>query len=543
MAYTAEEGYVQAGTMRIQEIGKPRVLVVAHPDLAVAIYEALDLDEPPNKRDSASRPTQHQVTPNSVSQLCRETFPIGRQEKPNSRSKVSGVFKSGLMKVLSLVRQVLKGNSTTPPESENSTISLFEWGDYDFIIIQDLWANRLRSTRPTLETAGYELAHLDYYELGNFNTKKIILVTDHEFPRIKWERESGERSEGFDQIVRTVFDEKDALTLVQLSRRDALEQLRDFVFGRPNVGNAEKVSAVTSSVQESANTWVDRASLPATALRDRVKREIREALRLYIQNRAEVILIEDELKELALTYSEVTGAKLTEATSQGVIKDAVGTHHDTCVLLASSSENTISAARNLEHLVELCEEKFNRAVEGGKTYVLFVTDILFKLPSWDKTGIDLIEELRRRLKLRGEGRFGIVAFTGFSTPFIAMSSYQRGADFVVPKNSGERHDASTTGTERLLMTLAALCFQKSFLRDKRREAALYSDVKSATGQSSEGFARSLRHLHAVLPRHAVSFYLQQEWLDTCYLLDALTIYEPGSLQRELVFREVIEKYA
>jgi hypothetical protein len=94
------------------------------------------------------------------------------------------------------------------------------------------------------------------------------------------------------------------------------------------------------------------------------------------------------------------------------------------------------------------------------------------------------------------------------------------------------------------MTLAFLCFQKSFLAEKRQEAeALIERTRSRkVVAQSEAILGSLRHLQAVLPKYTVSLHLQQEWLDTCYLYEAINIYGSGSEQLKLVQKDIREKY-
>lgn len=529
MAHPAEPHGAHAAATSVDEIGHPRVLVLAYPDLEKAIYEALapakarDGDTPPRGAEGPDDDAR------SVSQLCLRAFPGRAPEfRPSKRSgALRGLF------------QPSRGVSIASAEvcrQDGQSSSLFEWGDYDFVIIQDLWASRPKDGPPTLETAGYELAHLDYYERGNFNTKKVILVTDEEFPKEKWVRGGGDPNHDFKHIVGAAFDEKDALLLIHLGSGDVVKQLRDIVFGKKDAQPPGGANGRRHGVRPAGGDGGD--SQAVTEFRRGVKLELADALRNYIRARAEVILVDDEWVELETTYSALTGRLLKPL----AVTDGQRRPHECCVLIAVGSSPTAMPEKKFDDLVRVCENKFDEAIAGGKEYVLFVTDILFKHTSWEKTGIDLIQELRRSLTLRAAARFGIVAFTGFTTPFIAMSSYQRGADFVVPKLIRGRHDTGPTGTDRLLVTLSALCFQKTFLRDKRRAVELHKSPKALEVSYHEKFACELRKLQAVLPRHTVSLHLRQEWLDTCYLLDAMTIYEAGSPHLSRIFQEVSEKY-
>jgi hypothetical protein len=537
MSHVAVETYSNGDLNRIDLVGKPRILVVAYPDLADAIYEALDADKPPFVDTNTVRAISRQiVTPQTLSQLCSQAFPPREKNQP---IRSSG-WRTFLARVAQVVVRAVAEAPVPPVKSPVASASFFEWSDYDYVLIQDLWIDRGGPEGPTLQAAGYELAHIDYYVRGNFNTKKIILVTDDEFLTNKAKWENARKAKNFHQIVRAAFDEKNALTLVRLNSPHAFRRLRDIVAG--NSANATDSERQVSTLLPSSLHDGGFSHFPA--LSRQVRNEIAGALRSYIRTRAEVIFVDDEPKDLTWTYKEVTGSDLMgEGVTSGAASNAIGLLQERCVFVAQATRKVASAVGSFSELVKVCMEKFDEAVKGDNNYVLLVTDILFKLSTWEQTGIDLIEELRRQLLLRRVGRhFGIVAFTGFSTPFITMSSYQRGADFVVSKLINGRHDINTTGTNGLLMALASLCFQKSFLEDKRREIGHTIRTKGSRPPSRERFVQSLRQLQAVLPRPTVSLHLQQEWLDTCYLIDAMTIYELGSSQLEQIFHEVSNKY-
>jgi hypothetical protein len=94
------------------------------------------------------------------------------------------------------------------------------------------------------------------------------------------------------------------------------------------------------------------------------------------------------------------------------------------------------------------------------------------------------------------------------------------------------------------MTLALLCFQKQFLRQMRRDC---DPRRLGTGQGGpdtfkECASKAAEEMKRVLPRHAVSLHIAQEWRDTLYLLEAAKIYGPNGPQLEQASREVRGKY-
>ena len=503
---------------RVDFTARKKVLVIAYPEIAAAVYEALiPYIEPPDKTEAVSA-NGTGVEEYTVSWLCGNIFPSPLHRK-----------KSVIGKVWQKIRDFTSARKFDGEmpfiNSIESTMSLFNWGEYDFVIIQDLWMLHSAPGR-TLECAGYVLANLDYYLWGNFATKKIILITDHGYPALKakWiylSRNLNIDHEHFVNIL-SELDKKQAFETIDLNGepepgRRLLELIR---------GN-DPPSVLAGHEQEHNSEILDR-------LIDPVMREAAKALQAYVTQQAEVLVVDDEFHELDMTYEQLTGTHL-DPEQQDLEANRV--------YVASTSNGTIEKAGSFEALVELCKEKFQKAATGDKRYTLLVTDILFKGPSWNQTGLDLIEMLRMKSKATNR-RTGIVAYTAFTTPFIAMSSYQRGADFVVAKLERSRHDPRIKSTQRLLMTLAFLCFQKSFLADKRKEAEdLIDRTKSRrTAPQSEAILASLRQLQAVLPKYTVSLHLQQEWLDTCYLYEAINIYGPGSEQLKLVQKDIREKY-
>lgn len=503
---------------RVDFTARKKVLVIAYPEIAAAVYEALiPYIEPPDKSAAVST-NGNGVEEFTVSWLCGNIFPSPVQRKQSVISKV-------WQRIRNFTGARRFDGEMPLLNSIDATMSLFNWGEYDFVIIQDLWMLPANPGR-TLECAGYVLANLDYYLWGNFATKKIILITDHSYPALKarWINLSQNLHIPHEHFLNILseLDKKQAFETIDLNgepepRQRLLELIR---------GN--EPPAVLS------NHEPDQDSQILDCLIDPVMREAAKALQAYVTQQAEVLVVDDEFTELDMTYEQLTGKHLDP--QQEDLKP-------NRVYVAAASNGTIEQAGSFEALVELCKEKFQQAATGGKRYTLLVTDILFKGPSWNQTGLDLIETLRMKSKASNR-RTGIVAYTAFTTPFIAMSSYQRGADFVVAKIERGRHDLRIKSTQRLLMTLAFLCFQKSFLAEKRQEAeALIERTRSRkVVAQSEAILGSLRHLQAVLPKYTVSLHLQQEWLDTCYLYEAINIYGSGSEQLKLVQKDIREKY-
>jgi CheY-like chemotaxis protein len=501
--------------------GRKKVLVIAHPELAAAIYEALDpyIESPAGPRTLVHTTSSEKAT---VAWLCDRIFPSPSLKKTAFFKKAWSAFKTlGRNQPLALPAT----NATGSP------MSLFGWGGYQFVIIQDLWPVDSDSGR-TLECAGYVLANLDYYLWGNFGTKKIILVSDKEFPQRKaeWIRELHLPSLTSVDAVVSEFDRKQAFELVELGGEGELrERLVRLLKGDENPHNSgsQEIRTVSSSVtdgreQENPSKIVDHLRYP-------VLQEVLRALQSYVGEQAEVLVVDDEFSDLDETFKQLTGRQLDDQT-------ALSSNQ---VKVTKASEGIVRQVPTFDALVDLCMREFHNAASSSKRYTLLVTDILFRGPTWNKTGLDLIDTLRLRLKQEKARRIGIVAYTAFTTPFIAMSSHQRGADFVVAKLDFGPHDVKVKGSQRLMMTLAFLCFQKSFLSDKRKEA---DDMRKAA-KSGDSFARaqrSLRQLQAVLPKHTVSLHLQQEWQDTCYLFEALGVYESESLKE--IYQEVSTKY-
>jgi len=517
--------------------GKKKVLVIANPELASAIYEGL------NKYIIApaavDAETDVDADPGTVSWLCRQIFPspkdppkphaLGRAWKalwhPNPEDSIETLPAQSLGSI-------------------NFPMSLFNWGAYDFVIIQDVWQSG-NGDAATMEGAGYVLANLDYYLWGNFKTKKIILVTDPGFLRRKAEWISRRRQlllpPEVEKDLLAAFDSKQAFERIDLTAAGTspIQRIKELVLTDGDQTHTETESDTNQRrlLQSSESHNISKI---ADAFMHPVMEEALIALRSYVRHHAEVIVVDDELAELNGTFAQLTGERLKLPPKMGLGSVAVAS----ASRLASVSRPTVNQANTFGDLVKICAQEFNDAAEGGKRYALLVTDILFRGPNWHQTGLDLIETVRDELRAAPNARrVGIVAFTAFTTPFIGMSSYQRGADFVVSKTELGGHDLKMRGTDRLMMTLAFLCFQKSFLSEQRSKAGgLIMSTNSQRSKAKEKSFELLRQLRRILPKHAVSMHLHQEWLDTCYLLEAINVYGCDRDQLSGIYNEINGKY-
>ncbi len=510
--------------------GKKKVLIIAHPDWTSAIYESLkpDIMAPPAGVSEASV----NAKPGTVAWLCAQIFPTPKD--PEKSGALTRAWKA-------LWHPDPEGSIEAQPRrtagSVASTMSLFIWGAYDFVIIQDVW--RLgEGDGATMEGAGYFLANLDYYLWGNFNTKKIILVSDDDFLRKKIQWISQQRRLSLppnpEEELCAAFDAKQAFEHIPLSGPEAapVQRIKELIAGDSRTRHVETSKAATRHhVNQSAESH--SISKIANAFSYPVMQEALKALRAYVKHHAEVIVVDDEVAELDDTFAQLTGDRLKLPARVGAGNVAV----------AAASRRSVTQAKNFEELVTVCTQEFASAAQGEKRYTLLVTDILFRGSTWHQTGLDLIERLRDELHVQGSRRVGIVAYTAFTTPFIATSSYQRGADFVVAKTAMGGHDLKMLGTDRLMMTLAFLCFQKSFLFEQRSNAGdlITSSEPRRSGMKEESFER-LRQLRRILPKHAVSMHLHQEWLDTCYLLEAINVYGSHQGQLRAIYKDINSKY-
>ena len=86
--------------------------------------------------------------------------------------------------------------------------------------------------------------------------------------------------------------------------------------------------------------------------------------------------------------------------------------------------------------------------------------------------------------------------------------------------------------------------QKQFLRQVRRDCDPTGLGTRQDGPDTfkERASKAAEEMKRVLPRHAVSLHIAQEWRDTLYLLEAAKIFGPNGPQLEQASREVRGKY-
>jgi CheY-like chemotaxis protein len=252
----------------------------------------------------------------------------------------------------------------------------------------------------------------------------------------------------------------------------------------------------------------------AESIRNGVRRAAANALKVplreYVSERAEVLFVDDDSSVCAGTLRYFGhGAIATLLDTNDAVR-AVD-------LITGVVDGTFG---EFASLMAHCEKVIAHAAMRRRP-VIVVTDILLDHAGWAgadayRTGIDVISELRRGER-RLDRHTGIVAFTGATSPFVTMSAFLRGADSVVFKGDSPlayNHadlDPTGTGLDKLLLTLAFLCFQKEFLREKRQ-----ASQKDAYAQ--------IAHLDRVLPDYAISAHLHAEWADTRYVLNSRATY-------------------
>ena len=118
-----------------------------------------------------------------------------------------------------------------------------------------------------------------------------------------------------------------------------------------------------------------------------------------------------------------------------------------------------------------------------------MTDVLFEISDPTKTGIDLTAGLREAF----HQDIGIIVYTAFTTPFIAMSAYSRGA-------------------------LAVLVFQKEYFRRVREQCSALANSEKTEEFLADKTGVLISIFERTLPKHTVSPHMAQEWEDTYFLL-------------------------
>jgi hypothetical protein len=245
-------------------------------------------------------------------------------------------------------------------------------------------------------------------------------------------------------------------------------------------------------------------------------------LRTYVFSQATVIIIDDEREHLRDSLA-VFGHPLPEDLKPSVT---------VAVLNGTKPEQlSVRSAPTFEGLYAAVAAAVAEVPAGRLPIV--ITDILFRGDGWLQSGIDLIARARADFG----ATIGLAAWTGFDTPFIRTAAYQRGADLVAQKGGRDRHaKVRSHGAWTLLLAVGHLCYQKDLLR-RLRGSALASE--SLTPQhAAEAFDR----LNTLLPLHAASLHLREEWKDTAYLLQALATYGKGGSNAAAAKQLIREKY-
>lgn len=393
---------------------------------------------------------------------------------------------------------VLVGSSARRVSDE---VSIFQLREYDFVIFQDVFPSADR-----LVGAGYVWPALDYYELGNFETKKLCLVTD---PISVWLDCSGDRvadrEEAFARLAATV-DEKNGFSFLDLVHGDgadsASELLESFLGGGllappaavDGAGDQETLVRISSSVTD-----------PASA-----------AVRRSILRRSRVLVVDDDWDSFQLVYQGFAGRPPAHPTgASGVRSLHLG------VLCDSDGEREPERVDGFHELERRCHQEAQSAIVTQRSPLpcILVTDILFK--GHRESGMELIEGLRNERSF-GD-RLGLVAFSGFSTHFVVNSAYQLGADYVVSKGQQSGGSLShggiaRSGMDRLMLTVAWLLFLRTRLHDLR------NIVTPGGRREAEEVARELALAERAIPLHAVPQHVRREWLATLDLLRRYLLY-------------------
>jgi hypothetical protein len=401
-------------------------------------------------------------------------------------------------------------------ERKDEPATLFRWGEFDVVILQDLWLTSEAEANASVVPLGCVLAFDDYYLRANFSGRKIVMVTDPGF----FNKVTPGAS--LSTTLASLFDQNGQITYIPLVGDSAVElplwQLKRAL---------DRKSGWEAPVLDLSRIAQELLDYRDSLLNNSFSRLIKQ-LREYIFGRAHVVLIDDNpetIKDFFECLSFVASPASEWAKTGHVL------------VLSLDAQAVPTFFRNFSELVEHCKALLKPTTTGDKN-LLFVTDILFDRVQWIDnnwrfTGIQLIEELRKV-----QERFrsvGVVAFTGLSTPFITTPAYQLGADAVVfkaadPVAVGHSHlSPRRAGIDRLLLMLAFLCFQREFLREKRMA-------------EHENAGKELEHLKQVLPRHSVSPHIREEWNDTFYILEGLRTYSVAPEEFEAIRTGLMEKY-
>jgi hypothetical protein len=416
--------------------------------------------------------------------------------------------------------------------ADQGAANFFLWAGFDFVILQDEWLPDSHGAPTRMELAGRTLAGWDNSR-GNFSTRKIVLVTDKSLFAMRVAEGLDEPVDGLtDERLQQLSDPKRSVEYIDLNGplETGFGRVRELLSARQALpraaesGPGSEDQARVGQIQEAIAQTVNQPVLAAAAAE----------MRHMVAGTANVVLIEDETQALrdtfgALTFRQIDippelgpGIRVT-ALRGGSVKVASGFGE----LLTLSCDKTIDPLQNSEN---------------DRDYVLVVTDILFELANPNDNGIELIKVLRGRYR----DKIGIVAYTGFDTPFVAMSAYLNGADYVVLKRPGRgSHDwVRFSGGERLLEALAFLCLQRIFMcAIRNRCSALLEKPASDVGVDQQSRALQ-QYFERCLPKHTISLHLQHEWEDTHYVLKLMQIVpDRSSLELLTALAELRQRYA
>ena len=418
--------------------------------------------------------------------------------------------------------------------------SLFAWNRYDVVILSDIWWAEIGESRSRY-AAGRVFALWDNNR-GNFATRKVVLVTD---------------ADDFDGLVRNaliesggvladsdydwanlpsdferVLDPKRSISLVDAGGDKFLTELEACIYGAAK-------PPISVPIKEDDSRTIDlRMSAAAENLTRQVIRQAGVALRASIQS-TQILVIDDEESVLKAIYNALTDKDLPTRKKLS---------SDLTVMLLDVAHARTRFVRSFDELEKVSKEETKLAVErlelGEKKVlrdVVIVTDILFEIGDSTRTGIDIIRSLRNMLK----NRIGIIAFTGFTTPFIAMAAYRQGADYVIQKGGSVGRHASLrqTGLDRLVEALAILSFQRSFLRRVRQHCKHRVESLAGEDELSQEMLRLIRLFERTVPQQTVSLHMQQEWEDTYWLLKTVQTGNGANMERvKSILNELKKRY-
>jgi hypothetical protein len=418
-----------------------------------------------------------------------------------------------------LVRQLFADQAKIETESLEEFLSatgggcnMFAWNRFDAVILQDTWSSGTGKGKK-MQFAGRIFASWDNSR-GNFKTRKIVLVTAAQAFINRVVHSSGGTDPAVVEAVERMMDRKRTVAMIDCFRPDAAEAIRAAAGGlafRPAMPAipVKETSLDVGMAPAAAETVPDFARIVEELTRE-VVRPATEVIRQAIADRTEVFLVDDEEIPIREAYTALSGKKL-----QAEADDAQS------MKVVNVSHGTLQRPVDYEDLVTLCTQQVNAALSSGKNEkdVVVVTDILFELDNFHGSGISLIRDLRGCSR----NRIGIVAFTGFMTPFVAMSAYLHGADYVVQKGAsvGRHENLSLHGTDRLVEALAILSFQRMYLRRVRKHCVALAGRQEEVGVLAEHARKLVRLFELTMPKETVSLHLQQEWEDTHYMLKVL----------------------